>query len=266
MNIGSEIDSILKDFGSISLEEVQKASLLKRKDRKYLFCFSHLPEVLGRVMEEYRVLEIEEKRSHEYSTFYYDTSDLDMYHMHHRGRANRHKLRFRKYGTSGSYFLEVKKKDAKGITSKKRIPTEGMDASILEQKEEFLNTNTPYQLDGMAMRLENGFNRITLVNHNQTERITLDYQLRFSGNGSGVELALPGISIAEIKFASHLSGSPFHYALRQSKITPRRFSKYAIGMALVNPELKQNRFKEKVLRVHKINRNCIQLNKQNQHA
>ena len=255
MSIASEIEATLSDFPSISLEEVQKASLLKRKDRKYLFSFSHLPEVLGRVLEDYRVLEIEGIRSHEYSTYYYDTSDLDMYHMHHRGRANRHKLRFRKYGTSGSYFLEVKKKNAKGITSKKRIPTDGMEASILKQKEEFLTTYTPYRYDGMAMMLENGFNRITL-----------DYQLRFSGNGSGVELEFPGISIAEIKFASHLSGSPFHAALRKSKITQRRFSKYAIGMALVNPELKQNRFKEKVRRVHRINSNYIQFNKQNQHA
>ena len=261
MSIASEIDATLSDFPSISLEEVQKASLLRRKDRKYIFSYVDLAQVLRRVEQYYRVLEIEGIRSHPYNTYYYDTHDLEMYHKHHRSMANRHKIRFREYGTSEVVFLEVKMKNSKGITEKNRVRTEGKDASFLSKEEKFLTSYSPYGGAAISQALENSFKRVTLVNESQSERITLDYNLSFTGNGLNGGIELPGISIAEIKFEKHLSGSPFHHALRQSKITSRRFSKYAIGMALVNPELKQNRFKEKVRRVHRINSDYIQLNK-----
>jgi hypothetical protein len=253
MSIASNIDRILASFASITLEEVQRASLMNRKDSKFLFGYIHLPIILDQLSEDYRVLEIDNVRSHNYQTFYYDTLDLDMYHMHHRGMVNRHKIRFRKYGTSDSVFFEVKKKDARGITIKNRMKTESDEAFILSPEEEFLGTYTPYGNKRILPVLENSFNRITLVNHLQSERITMDYQLWFSNPLSEGSIELPGVSIAEIKFENHLSSSHFHSTLRSSHITPRRFSKYCIGMSMLNPELKQNLFKEKVRRVRKIN-------------
>lgn len=253
MSIAGNIEEVLWDYNGISLKEVQKASLMRRKDSKFLFSFVHLPSILSMVKQEYRVLEIDTIRSHHYLTCYYDTANLEMYHMHHRGMANRHKIRVRRYGTSDLHFLEVKKKNAKGITIKNRVRTDGMDISILTREEEFLSTHSPYGRNGMIPTMENSFKRITLVSHNQKERITLDYGLRFSSMMADQQLELPGISIAEIKYERHLSGSPFNHALRQSHITPRRFSKYAIGMALLNGDLKQNRFKRRVRKVHLIN-------------
>ncbi len=258
MTTSVHIEEILADFPSISLGEVQKASLMRRKDNKYIYSFLHLPAILSKVKNEYRVLEISGYRSHNYLTCYYDTPDLEMYHMHHRGMVNRHKVRFRKYTSSNLHFLEVKKKNAKGITIKNRVRTDGMDASILTREEEFLLTYSPYGHNGMNPAMENSFNRITLVSHNQKERITLDYNLLFLSKLSDHRIELPGISIAEIKFEHLLSGSPFNAALRHSHITSRRFSKYTIGMAMLNGELKQNRFKEKVLRVQKINSHYLQ--------
>jgi hypothetical protein len=101
--------------------------------------------------------------------------------------------------------------------------------------------------------MENDFKRITLVNHEQTERVTLDYNLNFTSNESGEKLDLPGVAVAEIKFENHLTGSALHAAMRTFRIRPRRFSKYAIGMALLHPGLKQNRFKNKVRKVNQIN-------------
>jgi len=148
MNITNEIEGILSDFNSITLKEVQKASLMRRKDSKFMFSCVHVPSLLSMVQEHYRVLEIDGLRSHEYQTMYYDTPDLEMYHMHHRGMANRHKVRFRKYGTSDIHFLEVKKKNSKGVTIKNRIKTNGMDDTILTSEEEFLSTYSPYAGNG----------------------------------------------------------------------------------------------------------------------
>lgn len=258
MSIASKIEGVLADFGSITLEEVQRASLMRRKDSKYMFSYIEVPGILAMLVNDYRVLEIDERRSHNYQTFYYDTLGRDMYHMHHRGRVNRHKIRFRKYDSSDAVYLEVKTKDAKGVTIKNRMQTLAKEASILSKEEEFLSRYTPYADDKMLPVLENSFNRITLVNESQTERITLDYQLWFSNPVSEESIELPGISIAEIKFEKLLSGSPFHAVLRRHHITPRRFSKYCTGMAMLNPELKQNLFKEKVRSVHRINNHYLQ--------
>ncbi|MEN8202606.1 MAG: polyphosphate polymerase domain-containing protein [Bacteroidota bacterium] len=254
MTIASEIEEILADYDAITLEEIERASLLRRKDRKYLFSTRLLPEILNQVSGTYRVLEINGSRSHPYRTFYYDTPDLEMYHKHHRGLANRHKVRFREYTSSDVRFLEVKRKNARGITNKKRIQTSGMDQTTLINEAEFLEKNSPYRSEGISFAMENGFKRTTLVSQSQAERITLDFQLRFTGHSEEVCMDLPGVCVAEIKYENHLSGSVFHKALRQSRISPRRFSKYAIGMALLHPELKQNRFKERVRSVHQINR------------
>ncbi len=253
MSIANEVDEILADLECLSLEEIQKASLLRRKDQKYIFSTHLLTSILKQVSADYRILEINDNRSQFYRTFYYDTPELEMYHKHHRGFSSRHKVRIREYTASDLRFLEVKRKNSKGITSKKRVETLGMDLADIKKESQFLEANSPYESGGVAFALENEFNRITLVSHNQAERVTLDYQLKFSGGGEENGVDLPGVCVAEIKYEGHLSGSIVHKVLRRSKIVPRRFSKYAIGMALLHPGLKQNRFKKKVRSVHQIN-------------
>lgn len=266
MSIVSNIHQALEGFEGISLEEVQQASLMQRKDSKYVFAIDQLPALLEGVSGHYRILVIEGRRSHNYQTLYYDTNELDMYHMHHRGRVNRHKIRFRKYDSSEAVYLEVKQKNSRGVTIKNRMKTRSSEASILSREEEFLSVFTPYKAERIMPVLENSFNRITLVSPDQTERITLDYHLWFSSRVSEQSVEIPGVSIGEIKYANHLAGSTFHAALRQLRIIPRRFSKYCIGMALLDPELKQNLFKEKVRRVHKINNHYLQSLKKQRYA
>lgn len=258
MNIVNEIESDIAGIGSISLEEVLKASLMRRKDSKYVFDVRLLPALLKDVSTQYRILEIKGVRSQNYQTFYYDTPELDMYHMHHRGRVNRNKVRFRKYGSSHDMFLEVKRKDAKGVTVKNRMETGNSEVSIRSSEEEFLAEFIPSHYDKIIPVLENSFNRITLVNETQTERITLDYKLWFSSNLSECSIEVPGVAIAEIKYGTHLSGSVFNSALRKARVTPRRISKYCIGMAMLHPDLKQNLFKQKVRYLHKINNHHLQ--------
>ena len=253
MSSGNDIAKILNQFEGISLEEVNRASLMRRKDKKYLFGIRHLPELLTLVSKDYRVLEIDGSRSQHYHTRYFDTDGREMYHKHHRGLANRHKVRIRRYGSGSLHFLEVKKKNAKGVTTKKRVKTNSMEHSILLKEEEFLTSVSPYAGSGIDPALENTFNRITLVSHAQGERVTLDYELHFAGTESGQELDLPGIAIAEIKYENQLSGSSLHAALRKLRIKPSRFSKYAIGMALLHSGLKQNRFKGRVRKVNQLN-------------
>lgn len=266
MNIVEEIENTLGSFDPISLEEVSGASLMRRKDSKYILSVTDLPVVLPEIKSDYKVLQIEGCRSHGYVTHYFDTPDLEMYQMHHRGKANRQKVRFRKYGTSDIHFLEVKTKNAKGITTKNRVKTNGMGASILTTEEEFLLTHTHYHASNMMPVLRNQFNRITFVRHDQSERITLDYGIRFMKPDSKERIDLPGISIAEIKYQHLLAGSPFSNTLRGMHVTPSRFSKYVIGTALLYPHLKQNRFKMKIRKVRSLNEQYLENIKSEVHA
>ena len=266
MSIGDDIEEILSDYQSISLRELQEAELMRRKDGKYLYSVLHIPGILDLLKKEYRVLEVDGMRAQHYQTLYYDTLDMDMYHMHHRGMVNRHKIRFRKYGSGDAVFLEVKKKNAKGVTIKNRIKTDSTDALILSREEEFLSNYTPYENRRMLPMLENSFKRITLVSPGQEERITIDYQLWLTVPYTEKSIELPGISIAEIKYKDFISGSPFYAELRHRHIVPSRFSKYCIGMAVLNPGLKQNLFKEKIRRVRQLNSHYLNTLNQSKYA
>jgi len=139
------------------------------------------------------------------------------------------------------------------------MEAENGDMSIHSTEEEFLNEYTPFECDRIIPVLENSFNRVTLVNATQTERITLDFNLWFSSTVSDNSIEVPGVAIAEIKYGDHLAGSKFHTALKEVKIRSGRMSKYCIGMAMLNPDLKQNLFMQKVRKVHKINTNYLQI-------
>ncbi len=42
MSTGTDFEKILNQFEGITLEEVNRASLMRRKDKKYLFGIEHL--------------------------------------------------------------------------------------------------------------------------------------------------------------------------------------------------------------------------------
>ena len=58
--------------------------------------------------------------------------------MHHRGIANRHKVRFRKYGTQIS-IPGSKEKEFQGCYHKEPGEDQGWRGSILSREEEFLS-------------------------------------------------------------------------------------------------------------------------------
>ena len=102
--------SKLSGFASISLEEMNGVSLLKRVDTKFLTSSSELSKLLPFLYSDYQILEIDGNRLMNYSTLYFDTKDLRCYMEHHNGKAKRHKIRIRRYVESDICFLEVKEK------------------------------------------------------------------------------------------------------------------------------------------------------------
>ena len=253
------IDDILQQFAPISLEAMDGVKLMNRIDTKYVVPMSVLPELLRLAQEEYFVQQIAGKRTGEYDTTYYDTEDLEMYIRHHDRQLVRQKIRVREYVDSKLYFLEVKRKNNRGRTKKKRIslPSTAITPDMIGQGKEpirvddFLAAKSWYRFEQISPRLRTTFTRITLVNKQKTERLTIDFNLSFTNLRSGVQVTYPEMVIVELKRDGNVS-SPMLNIMLELRIKPLKISKYCIGTALTTPEVKQNRFKAKIHKLHKL--------------
>ena len=104
---------------------MESVKLMNRIDTKYTVPMSILPSILEAAKEDYFAQEIDGKRIATYDTMYYDTEDMDMYIRHHDRQLVRQKIRVRQYVDSNLTFLEIKRKNNKGRTKKKRIAVPG---------------------------------------------------------------------------------------------------------------------------------------------
>jgi len=236
---------------------------MNRTDTKFVTTVGRLKQLLMLAKSDYRIQDIDGDRNAAYYTAYFDTPDMNMYTVHHNGHAGRQKLRIRSYVNSGLNFLEVKTKNNHGRTKKKRVDMVGFDPlnpdhSInfrcqdeqYELYDEFLHKHLRYDPAIMRETVENRFHRITLVNSGKTERLTIDTDLQFHNLVTGNDCDLTGIAIIELK-RDGLVPSPILEMLRNLRIKPSGFSKYCMGSALTNPELKRNRFKQRLRLVEK---------------
>lgn len=236
----------------ITLEEMSGIKLMNRTDTKFVATAAQLHGFLLAVKGKYFIQEINGKRIASYHTTYFDTPDYQMYRMHHCGRKVREKIRVRTYMDSDDTFLEVKNKNNHGRTKKKRIPIQGVDkiASELDTITPFMAKHAWYTINEVSPVIENWFNRITLVNYGKTERLTIDFNLKFHHLKSGMHDKLQRVAIIELKRDGNVP-SPALALLRDLRIKRSGFSKYCIGSARTNKLLKSNNFKERLTMIDK---------------
>lgn len=262
---------ILTNYQPITLEEMSGIRLMNRTDTKFVTNIATLRKLLKLAVWQYRAQEIDGKRLARYYTMYFDTPDMQMYTCHHSGHANRQKLRIRSYVDSGLNFLEVKTKNNHKRTRKKRTTMFDFDPLAparnitfdshddnFKEYDSFLRENLWYKPEIMEEAIENRFNRITLVNNNKTERLTIDTDLCFHNIHTGNDCSLPELAIIELK-RDGLVPSPILSLLNELRIKPLGFSKYCIGTALTNPDIRQNRFKQRLHALGKLAEANIEL-------
>ena len=246
-----KVKEILDLFYPIGLEEMDSVRFMNRIDTKYIFSARRLPELLKMMDGVYRVLEINGYRISSYSTTYFDTPDYQFFNQHVTGKSERYKVRYRKYDSTGITFLEVKKKTKKSRTIKWRIENDLSDNTCDDLAIKFIMKHIPDDTKVLAPVLTNCFKRITLVCLNIPERITLDFDLLYSGtNGNNTEI--PFIAIAELKSESVAIRSPFSNLVKQLSIYPTGFSKYCLGDAILYDLPRKNILKPKLLLINKI--------------
>ena len=242
--------ALLQGFEVVHLSEMGRAALLRRTDTKYLLSEDQLSWALARLADHYRVLEIDGRRLHRYQTLYFDTQDLALYQQHHNGWRNRYKVRERAYADSELTFLEIKQKTNTNTTVKSRRRTRELSTQLPQNAVPFLHRHYPYRIEELEAKLLNAFQRITLVSKHSVERLTVDVNLQFLWNGVCVSLA--GIAIAEVKQDGFSMDSEFIRQMRALGVRATSFSKYCIGVSMLYPEVKHNKFKPQLRQIDQL--------------
>lgn len=247
-----ELKHIVSSFQPITLGEMDEVKLMNRVDTKFAFSFTAFKTILDKLKNDYKILEIENTRTPFYESLYFDDKSFKFYRDHHNGRTDRYKVRFRNYTESNLFFLEIKHK-VKGRTKKSRILVDNIPDALNELHLKFLTKNIKGEVN-LEPKMWNSFHRITLVNNELKERLTLDFQLTFKWEDKKVEFN--NLVIAELKQEIVNPFSPFYKLMKSNIIRPYRLSKYCVGtIELYGREnIKYNRFKEKLLKLKSINK------------
>jgi hypothetical protein len=245
----SSLPAIISDFTPISLDEMDDVKLMSRTDTKFAFQANKLLFLLKKLIPFYRILAIDGKLIHDYKSLYYDTEERKFYIDHHNSRVNRNKIRFREYVGSGLTFLEIKRKNNKGRTIKKRMKVDAITKELSEKHQKYIKKIIGKKLAVNAKQWIN-FSRITFVHKTQKERLTIDINLTFENEKLSGDLKQ--IIIAEVKQEKMSRSSDFMKIAKEMSILPIRLSKYCMTTLQLHPDVKQNRFKEKLLFINKL--------------
>lgn len=251
MDIDAHIDELLTKLQPITLEEMMDIRLMNRTDTKFVTNKEKLVRLLELAEGKYYAQFTEGSKIANYMTTYWDTDDYRFYMEHHNGRAPRQKVRVRTYLDSDITFLEIKTKNNHGRTKKKRVEVPCQQITGEGGNEEFLRERVHLSLADIHPTVRNRFHRITLVNYGKTERLTIDYDVCFHNMETEQDANVGPLVIIELKRDGNVY-SPVLDILRQLRIKPSGFSKYCIGSVMTNKGLKQNLFKQKLVKLRKL--------------
>ena len=240
----------LLNFDKTTLAEMNSVSLMKRVDTKFILKESQLLEVLSKLYDDYKILQIDQERLMKYSTLYFDSQNKKCFKDHHNGKLNRYKIRMRKYLVSDICFLEIKKKNNLGITNKIRRQIKDFETNLTSESKDFI---TKSNINNLLLEpsLYNNFSRMTFVNKSEAERLTIDVDLSFSFGAK--EKKFDKLVVIEIKQEGKRLNTTINRVLKSMSILPTNFSKYCIGISNTLNNIKSNRFKEINLKINKLN-------------
>lgn len=242
--------NLLDKIETVSLLELDKVKLQDRQDTKFVFNQCQLPLILEKIKPFYKILEINNDRIFTYNTTYYDTDDFRFYIQHHNGERKRFKVRFRKYSSNEKSFFEIKIKNNKNRTVKKRLLVDNVKNDLGAKESNMVSEIIKLSPNQLTPKIDMEFLRITLTDNSFNERLTIDTNL-YAKNGSSSKI-FNKLVISEIKQKKYNPKSEFIKILHDLNIQEMRFSKYCMGMLHVNNKIKYNRFKSKLLQINKI--------------
>ncbi len=244
------IRNTVNNFEKIDLKDTGRVKLLKRKDSKYLLNKTKLLNVLNKLAGSYFILSIDSEVFQPYTTTYFDTDNFGMYTSHQNGKLNRYKIRKRTYNRSGQKYVEVKFKNNKKHTIKKREKDTGGNNYFNEKASAFIKEHTPFKPSDIKKKLTIHYTRFTLVDLNFRERVTIDVNMEYRNDLS--KKKINGLVIIELKQDIAHKESKIKNILKAEKVYPQSLSKYCLGIASLYDNVKKNRMKKIFLYIDKL--------------
>ncbi|RPG80109.1 MAG: polyphosphate polymerase domain-containing protein [Crocinitomicaceae bacterium TMED114] len=223
------------------LERMDSVQLMRRFDAKYVVPESWLPGLVDAMKGHAHLLEVEGQWDARYDNVYYEPPGDDFLLDHLRGRSRRMKVRTRTYGSNGMSFLEVKRRFPGGRTLKDRMRRTGEGVQLDAQEHTFLAQHVK-NMD-LEPRLHGGFQRLTLVDFDRKERVTIDRGLTCGLHGEAPQSLLEGLAIIEVKQPRPDRYGPAQRWLRgkdgRQGIVGRktRVSKYTVSRLMCDPDI-----------------------------
>ncbi|MFI3260094.1 MAG: polyphosphate polymerase domain-containing protein [bacterium] len=231
---------------------MNSSNYLKRKELKYKLNYDQYIE-LKNMMESYMC--IDKNKKHKISNIYFDTADYKVIIASMEKPIYKEKLRIRKYSTSDSIFIELKKK-YKGIVYKKRVD---LDKEKLNDNIFSLETKnqTNCEINHFLEKYEEMDARVYLsydreayfCKDDDSFRMTFDSNILFRDTNVSLELddkhdlcvLEDNVFILEVKAAGSLPAWLISF-LSEKKIYRSSFSKYAEAYKkFIFPKLRESR-------------------------
>ena len=159
----------------------------------------------------------------------------------------------REYVDAGFSYLEVKLKDKRKVTVKKRLKVSDTSDPLDDRALAFIEDNYRHlYAEGVGKTVHPviamQYERVTLVAREGGERMTIDTSLQFEANGVS-RTVQPDMFIVETKSAR--GNGIADRILRGLHLHPTRScSKYCIGMASTGAVERRNRFLPALRRLH----------------
>jgi hypothetical protein len=213
-----------------------------RVDRKYLVSELTVQQLLTSMESVLSVETINGQVTQRYETEYWDTPDLRLFHDGRGRRGHRRKIRVRRYGDTGAQFIEVKARNARGMTIKTRQEWTGQ----LGDAKPFLRSAIAEQGDLVELLVstaQTAYER-TAYTLPLGGRVTIDQHLSVGANAVTTHQLFDAQSelfIVETKSPTH-APTAIDLQLWNLQHRPLSLSKYALAVISFRSELPRNRW------------------------
>jgi VTC domain len=222
-----------------------------RLDRKYLLPESVIEALLVVDPNGWKLDRVSGFASQRYETLYFDTAELQFFHSARGKHPLRSKVRLRRYLETDDRFLEVKRRNARGETTKVRTLWQGSLAAHTEFLRESLGAFPP-MVEELQPVVLTAYQRVA-YRLGDLGRMTIDNSLRFGSHAGASHYLLDPLSLpsSEAQYAEQVivetksvdeGPTPIDRILWNFGYRPQPLSKYALAIATFHPELPLNRW------------------------
>lgn len=244
------IKLIPDEIRRVNAIEVTKKEFKNIEGQKLIMSIANLSKLLFNFKNDCLLVSSNEDYMQQISMLYFDTPELKMYFEHHNRVAHKFRV-YRKYKyNTGKSQLIIKHTDNKHISHQTKRKTKYFNERIPLKYFDYINKKISHPAFQLKPVLNCEFNRYTFANLSKSWLISVDTELVFWNDKRTSYLS--DLAVLTIKTKDSGPNKEITNALKIAPVLPYGLNKFSIGVALTNPNLKQNMLKQKIHHLKRI--------------